>query len=142
MSTGLIPPTSALSRPYWDAARRGELHLQRCAACGERPFPPRTHCPQCGSGSLEWSAMSGRATVYTFTVARRPPHPVFASRCPFVVAVLELEEGPRMISNVIDVDPDAMHVGMAVEVAFDPLDDSHVMLPVFRPADARARLAT
>ena len=139
MSAGLIPPSSPLTRPYWDAARQGELHVQRCAACGERPFPPRAHCPRCGGGTLEWAAMSGRATVYTFTVARRPPHPVFAPRCPLVVAVIELEEGPRLISNVIDVDPASMYVGMPVLVVFERIDDSDIMLPVFRPADAGAR---
>jgi len=134
MSARPIPPMTELSRPYWDAARKGELVVQQCIACDHRPFPPRAHCPECGSSELVWRSVSGRATVYSFTVAQRPPHPVFAEQCPLVVAVVELEEGPRMISNIVDCNPDQLGVGMAVQVTFEPIDDSDVVLPVFSPA--------
>ena len=133
MSARLIPPSSELTQPYWDAARRGELLVQQCGECDQRPFPPRAHCPDCGSVDLQWRPVSGRGTVYTFTIARRPPHPVFADHCPMAIAVVELEEGPRMISNILGCDPAAVEIGMAVEVSFEELDDSDVALPVFVP---------
>ncbi len=133
MSARLIPPSTALSEPFWAAARRHELAIQQCADCGGRPFPPRTHCPECSSADLQWRTVSGRGTVYSFTIAYRPPHPVFADQCPLAIAVIELEEGPRMISNVIDRDPNDVTIGMAVQVAFEQIDDSNVALPVFTP---------
>ena len=134
MSARLIPPTSEMTQPYWDAARRDELVVQQCADCDLRPFPPRAHCPQCGSAQLEWRKMSGRGTVYTYTIAHRPPHPVFTAQSPVAIAVVELEEGPRMISNIVGCDPAGIAVGMAVEVSFEAIDDSDVVLPVFAPA--------
>lgn len=134
MSARLLPPVSDLTRPYWDAARREELVVQRCGRCEHRPFPPRTHCPECGSGDLEWADVAGTGTVYTFTVAHRPPHGVFADAAPMVIAVVELTEGPRMVSNIVKCDPADVRVGMAVTVAFEAVDDSDVVLPVFTPA--------
>jgi len=112
MSVRPIPPTSALTQPYWDAARRGEMVVQRCESCGDRPFPPRATCPSCGASSLSWSPVSGRATVYSYTIAHRPPHPAFAAQHPPVVAV-----------------------GMAVEAARKPIDDTDMVLPVFTPTN-------
>jgi uncharacterized OB-fold protein len=129
----MIPPISELTQPYWDAARKGELVLQHCPDCDQRSFPPRAHCPHCGSAKLEWRKVSGRGTVYTFTVAHRPPHPVFADQCPLAIAVVELEEGPRMISNVVGCDPADVEIGMAVQVSFEQIEDSDVALPVFSP---------
>lgn len=134
MSARPTPPVSALTQPYWDAARRQELVVQHCSTCDNRPFPPRAHCPACGSAELSWRAVSGRGTIYSYTVAHRPPHPVFAGQCPLTVAIVELEEGPRMISNIVGCDPDRIEVGMTVQVAFEPIDDSDVLLPVFAPA--------
>ena len=134
MSTRLIPPTTELTAPYWEAAAQGTLVIQSCCSCGIRPFPPRAHCPACGSSELIWAPVSGKGSVYTFTVAHRPPHPVFAGQCPLVVAVVELEEGPRLMTNVIGCDPAEVSVGMAVRVDFDPIDDSDLVLPVFRPS--------
>ena len=136
MSTRLIPPTSELTQPYWDAARQGELVVQHCGDCDSRSFPPRAHCPQCGSAELEWRKVSGRGTVYTFTIAHRPPHRVFSDQCPLAIAVVELEEGPRMISNIVGCDPADVEVGMAVQVAFEEIEDSDVALPVFSPLTA------
>ena len=134
MSARLIPPVSELTQPYWDAARRGELVVQRCASCDRWSFPPRANCPGCGSADLSWRPVSGKGTVYSYTVAHRPPHPVFFDQCPLTVAIVALEEGPRLISNITGCDPNQMEVGMAVEVAFEQIDDSDVMLPVFSPA--------
>jgi len=134
MSARPIPPSSALTEPYWDAARRGELAVQRCEGCGARPFPPRARCPGCGAGSLSWTPVSGRGTVHSYTVAHRAPHPVFAEQLPLVVAIVELEEGPRMFTNIIGCDPADVRVGMPVEARFEPIDDTDRALPVFTPA--------
>ncbi|MGF1599120.1 MAG: Zn-ribbon domain-containing OB-fold protein [Acidimicrobiales bacterium] len=134
MSARPVPPVSTLTRPYWDAVRQQQLVLQECDACQQRLFPPKTHCPACGSGALSWRPVSGTGTIYSFTIARRPPHPVFAEQCPLAIAIVELDEGPRMITNIVECAPDRIEVGMAVQVAFEPIDDTDVMLPVFRPS--------
>ncbi len=133
MSARPIPPASALTQPYWDAARRGQMAVQRCERCGNRPFPPRANCPGCGGHSLSWSPVSGRATVYSYTVAHRPPHPAFAAQLPLVVAIVELEEGPRMFTNIVGCDAADVEVGMAVEATFEPIDETDMVLPVFTP---------
>ncbi|MGB5759019.1 MAG: Zn-ribbon domain-containing OB-fold protein [Acidimicrobiales bacterium] len=138
MSARLLPPVSDLTLPYWDAARNEQLVVQFCRRCEHRPFPPRTHCPACGAGDLDWRTVSGTGIVHTFTVAHRPPHPVFADLCPLVIAIVELTEGPRLLSNVVNCDPADVHVGMALSVTFEAVDDSDVRLPVFTPATADA----
>ncbi len=134
MSARPIPPTSELTAPYWEAARRGELVVQRCDACEARPFPPRARCPRCGAASLAWAPVSGRGRVHSYTVAHRAPHPVFAAQLPLVIAIVELEEGPRLFTNVVGCDPADVAVGMKVAVGFEPIDDSEMVLPVFTPA--------
>lgn len=136
MSARILPPMSDLTRPYWDAARNEQLIVQFCDRCEHRPFPPRTHCPECGAGDLAWRPVAGTGTVYTFTVAHRPSHPVFAEQLPMVIAVVELTESPRLFSNVVDCDPADVHVGMALTVRFEAADDSDILLPVFAPAEA------
>ncbi len=133
MSARLIPASTKLTQPYWDATRRGELVIQFCQACSQSTFPPRAHCPDCGSSKLQWRQVSGKGTIYSYTIAHRPPHPVFADQCPMAIAVVELEEGPRMMSNIVDVELENVTVGMEVQVAFESIDDSDVMLPVFSP---------
>ncbi|MBC8188716.1 MAG: Zn-ribbon domain-containing OB-fold protein [Proteobacteria bacterium] len=135
MSARPIPPTSALTQPYWDAAGRGQMTVQRCEQCEHRPFPPRATCPSCGGSSLSWSPVSGRAKVYSYTVAYRAPHPVFAAQLPLVVAIVELEEGPRMVTNIVGCDPADVEVGMAVEFTPEPIDDTDMVLPVFSPTN-------
>jgi uncharacterized protein len=133
LSARLIPPASDLTQPYWDAARRRELVIQRCDSCDHWLFPPRAHCPVCGSDRLVWRPVSGRGSVYSFTVAHRPPHPVFAEQCPLTIAIVELEEGPRMLTNITGCEPGQVEVGMKVAVAFESIDDSDILLPVFTP---------
>lgn len=132
MSARLIPPVSELARPFWEAARQHRLVIQHCAGSGKHVFPPRAHSPW-GGGPLTWSEVSGRGSVYTYTIAHRPPHPVFAELCPLVVAIVELEEGPRMMTNLINCDPADLRVGMPVRVAFEAIEDSDISLPVFEP---------
>jgi len=127
-----LPAPSPLTQPFWDAARRHELWVQRCRACDTHLFYPRYLCTTCGSDDLAWVEASGRGTVFTYTVARRPTHPAFADLVPYVIAVVELEEGPKLTTNIVDIDPDDVTIGMAVRVTFADGDD--VTLVHFRPA--------
>jgi uncharacterized OB-fold protein len=120
---------------YWDGARRGELLLQRCDDCSKTYFPPRPFCPACGSRKVGIVKASGKATLYSYVIAHRAA-PGFTA--PYAIAVVELTEGPRMMTNIIDCPqtPEALELDMALEVAFEKLDDA-ITLPVFRPAKAK-----
>ena len=128
-----LPQPGPVSQPFWEAARRHELVLQRCSGCEAHVFYPRYNCPHCGSQDLEWVTAPGRGTVYSYTVARRPTHPAFADRVPYVIAIVELEEGPRMTTNIVDCDPDSVHIDMPVAVTFEDISDE-ISLVMFRPA--------
>ncbi len=127
-----LPEPSPLSRPFWEAARRHELMIQRCSACGVHVFYPRYNCPRCGSPDLQWVKASGRGKVYTYTVARRPTHPAFAERVPYVIAIVELQEGPRMTTNIVGCDADSVRIDMEVEATFEDVSDE-ISLVMFRP---------
>ncbi len=126
-----IPQPTSLSRPYWDACKRGELTYPRCADCGLVFFPPESACIGCQSARLEWQQSSGRGTVYSFTVLHRPPSEGFP--VPSVLAIVDLDEGYSMFSGVVDCAPSAVRIGMDVEVTFEPLTDD-ISLPMFRPS--------
>jgi uncharacterized OB-fold protein len=128
-----LPHPTPVSRPFWDAAREHRLSLQRCAACGRHVYYPRTLCPHCGDSDLAWTDVSGRGTVYSYTIARRATARPFEPDVPYVIAIVELEEGPHMTTNIVGCDPDAVHIGMPVEAAFDDVTDE-VTLVTFRPA--------
>jgi uncharacterized OB-fold protein len=132
----LVPPANPLTAPYWEAARRHEFVLQFCPHCERYVFYPRPNCPYCAGSRLEWRPASGEGSVHTFTVARRPTHPAFAGREPLVIALVELAEGPRLTTNLVDVEPDAVRIGMAVHVTFHDVSET-VTLPVFAPATTR-----
>ena len=118
--------------PFWEAAARGELLYQECPTCGHRQFYPRALCTACGADP-EWAEASGRGTVHTFTVVRQYGTPPFKDELPYVVAVIELDEGVRMIGNVTDCAVDAVRVGMAVE-AYAVEFELGLALPFWRPA--------
>lgn len=128
-----LPRPTPVSRPFWDAAREHRLSLQRCAACGRHCYYPRALCPHCGGSDLAWTDVSGRGTVYSYTIARRATARAFEPDVPYVIAIVELAEGPRMTTNIVGCDPDAVHIGMPVEAAFDDVTDE-VTLVTFRPA--------
>jgi uncharacterized OB-fold protein len=128
-----LPEITAATQPYWDAAKRRQLVIQRCARCGAYRFPPELACAACGSRDASWTPVSGRATLYSWTVAHPPLLPYFAERAPWPVAVVELEEGPRLITNLCGIGIDEYAVGMALEVDFEVVDDV-TTLPVFRRA--------
>lgn len=129
-----LPRPTSLSRPHWDGCKEGVLRVQRCRACGQFVFIPQPICTRCQADALEWVASSGRGTVYSHTVVHRPPRPVFPA--PYVVAIIELEEGWHMLSNVVDCRPEDVHVGLPVEVTFRPMSDA-ISLPYFRPRTPR-----
>ena len=127
-----LPVPSAESRPFWDAVRQHELKLQRCEACRAFWFPPSNICPECLSDRWAWTPVSGRGTVFSFVVMRRVYHPGFKDDVPYNATLVALEEGPRLMSNVVDCSNDEIQVGMPVEVVFDDVTDG-VTLPKFRP---------
>jgi uncharacterized OB-fold protein len=132
--TGPIPVPTPETRPFWDAAGRHELALQRCRSCGAHLFYPRVACPHCLGGDLEWRRASGRGTLHTFTVVHRGQRG-FPLGPPYVIAIVELAEGPRLMTNLvgIDADPATVRIGMPVEVVFEDVAPG-LALPRFRPA--------
>jgi uncharacterized OB-fold protein len=121
------------TQPYWDAAKEKRLILQRCLDCGKPQFYPRGVCSHCLGSQLEWIDSSGRGKVHTFTVSYRAPHPGFADDLPFVIAIIELEEGVRMMSNIVGCDPKTVRIDMPVKVVFEQLTPD-IVLPKFAPA--------
>jgi uncharacterized protein len=120
-------------REFFEAVARGELAVQRCSACGLLRHYPRPHCPSCLSPEWTWQACSGKGTVYTFTVIRQNGNPRFRERLPYVVAVVELDEGVRMLTNVVGCDVDEVRVGMPVAAVFEQDPDGRTV-PRFTPA--------
>lgn len=125
-----VPVITPETAPYWNGAREGKLLLQRCLDCGALRFYPRRACPGCWSERAEWIEARGRGRVASFTVIHRPPAPAFAARVPYVVALVDLDEGPRMMTNIVGDDALDVAIDDAVEVAFEPRGD--VALPQFR----------
>ena len=130
-----IPVPSIESQPYWDGLRERKLVMPRCDACETYWFPPSLLCPRCSSKSWSWSPVSGRGRIFSFVVYHRVYHPGFADEVPYAVAVIELDEGPRMISNVIGIAPAELACDMRVEVAYQPITDQ-ITLPKFKPIGA------
>jgi len=114
-----LPVANPDSAPYWQGAREDRLLIRKCRGCGALHFMPRHLCPHCWSEDLEWIDASGRGTVHSFTVIRRAPMESFAGRVPYVVALVDLEEGPRMMSNIVGDDALETRIGDAVRVCFE-----------------------
>jgi uncharacterized OB-fold protein len=131
------PPQSDEARPFWDATRDRTLLLQWCVECEQVVFYPRVVCPHCLGNRLEWRPAKGTGQVYAVTVEHRPQDPRFASRAPYAVALVELDEGARLMTNIVDCDPNAVVVGMRVVVTWEPLSDGR-HLPIFVPATQTA----
>ncbi|HJN20974.1 MAG: Zn-ribbon domain-containing OB-fold protein [Alphaproteobacteria bacterium] len=127
----VIPEPTPETQHYWDGARQGELRLQKCDSCHSIYFPPRPFCPECGSCEVSVVTATGRATLYSYVI-NHLPSPGFES--PFAIAVVELEEGPRLMSNIVDCEqtPEALQLDMPLEVTFQKLSDG-ITLPQFRP---------
>lgn len=134
MSGLVLPVVDEVNRPFWDGCREGVLRLQRCGGCGRLRYPISTVCSVCTSRAVEWEAVSGAGTVYSFGVFRHAYNDAWRGRVPYVVALVELAEGPTMISNVVGVAPEAVRVGQAVSVVFDAVTPE-VSVPHFRPVE-------
>ena len=131
-----LPTPDRETQPFWDACRERRFLLRHCNACGRDHYYPRPFCPTCWSDDVSWRDASGRATLYTYSVVRQNDLPPFPERVPYVAAIVELAEGPRVMTNVEGVDHDDLAIGMELEVDFRAVTDD-VTIPVFRPAGAR-----
>ncbi len=127
------PVVTPETKPYWDAAAREELHLQRCNACGMHYFYPRPFCPHCSSDDVAWTRVSGRGTLHSYVINHRPV-PGWEQDVPYAIAVVELEEGPRLAANIVGIPntPEHLVLDMPLEVCFE--EQSGVNVPKFRPA--------
>jgi uncharacterized protein len=128
-----LTPSSDALVPYHDGLARGELRVTRCTACGQAQFPPRAVCPACSAvGSAEWFTTTGRGRVWSYVVFHKAYLPEPAPQPPYEVAVVQLDEGPKLISNVVSADGAGIQVGMAVEAVFDQQNGTAVVK--FRPS--------
>ena len=129
-----LPVSQPESDYYWQSAKDGKLVLQKCSDCREAQFFPRVFCTHCGSRAVEWVEASGRATLFTFAIVHQAPHPGFAGDVPYVTAIVELEEGAKMPTQIVGVtpEPESLRIGMPLEVVFDAVTED-VTLPKFRP---------
>lgn len=127
-----LPRPSEDSAPFWDAAARGELCMQQCGDCGHIRFPPALLCARCLSERCEWVRLSGRGTVYSWIIVHQSQHPAFNADVPYNVAIVELEEGPRLHTNIIGCDQAVIAIGMPVEVAFVKVSGDMALVK-FRP---------
>lgn len=128
-----IPDPTPETQPYWDYCKQRELRIQQCRDCGARFFYPRGQCPECLSPDTDWIKASGRGTIYSYSIVRRPPGPAFQPDVPYVVALIDLEEGVRMMSNVEGSPVEAVKIGLPVEVFFEDVSET-IALPKFRLA--------
>lgn len=127
-----LPRPDALTERFWASVGHSAMEIQRCDDCSQYVFYPRAHCPHCASRSLQWKAVSGRGTLYSFTIVHRAGPP-FKADLPFVVAIVELEEGCRMLTNLIGVPPDPARIRIGMSVAIDYAAAAEMALPKFRP---------
>ena len=132
MPAKAAPVPTPETQPYWDGCAAGELRIQRCLDCGKPYFYPRPLCPSCGSGRVEWFTASGQATLYSYVINHRPATG-FEDDVPYAIAVVELAEGPRMMTSIrgVPATPEALVLDMPLRVAFEQRGD--FWLPVFTP---------
>jgi uncharacterized OB-fold protein len=127
------PVPNADTRPFWEACNREELIYQYCRSCGQAQFYPRAICAGCGGAALEWRTSRGLGTIYTFTINFRPPDVSFAAEIPYVIALVDLDEGFRMMLNVRGCPPEAVRIGMRVKVIFESRGEQKI--PQAAPED-------
>lgn len=132
MSGKLIPEPNEVTQLYWEGTAEGELRVKHCPSCEALFRFNHAWCPECGNAELDWRKTSGRGVVTNFTIIHVPPYEAYADEVPYVLALIELEEGVRVMMNVIDCDPASVHIGMKVALTFETRGD--VQLPQFRPA--------
>lgn len=131
MTMRLAPSMSPDTQFFWDGAKQHQLLIQRCTGCGVLRHPPRPMCPHCQSLGWDTVQASGRGRVFSFVMPHHPPYPWF--EYPYIVVLVELEEGTRLVSNLVGTAPDAVTIGMPVEVCFEEFDGG-LVLPLFMPS--------
>ena len=127
-----LPHISPLTQPFWEAARAGRLEVQRCGSCGKLRLPPANVCDACLSGDVAWAAVSGRGTVWSMCEFHRPYFKGFADELPYNVTLVELDEGPRLYTNLVGIAYRNIEIGLRVEAVFEPVTDE-ITIVKFRP---------
>lgn len=125
-----LPLPTDITAPYWQAAKKERLTIQHCKQCQRWQFYPRAFCAHCASEDLVWQETSGLGRIYTFTINRRAPNVFMKSRLPYAVAIIALDEGPRMMANIVNSDLEAIFIGARVQVCFEHVSDE-IALPQF-----------
>ena len=128
-----LPAPDFDSQPFWDGCREGRFRIRYCNACARSHFYPRPFCPKCWSDDVEWRDAAGTGILYTYSIVRQNDLPPFHERVPYVAAIVELDEGPRVMTNIEGCELDALEVGMRVRADYKVIADD-VTIPVFRPA--------
>ena len=127
-----VPENIELTKPFWEAAKRHELMMQRCKKCAEWIFYPREQCPNCFSQDMEFQKVSGRGRVYAYTTVYQPAHPAFNDEAPYVFAIVQLDEGVRVATNIVGVPHEQVKVDMAVEAAYEDVSPEWTLVK-FKP---------
>ncbi|HEX3705867.1 MAG TPA: Zn-ribbon domain-containing OB-fold protein [Mycobacteriales bacterium] len=127
-----LPTIEAETAPFWQAAAEGRFLIRRCSDCGRAHHYPRPFCPFCWSANVPWQDASGRATLYTYSTVYLNDLPPFDEQLPYVAAVVDLEEGPRVMTRIVNATAEELSIGMPLEVTFQPLNDD-IVAPYFRP---------
>ncbi len=130
-----LPQPTAETAAYWEGCRKHQLLIQRCTQCGHYQFYPRFVCTACMSDGIDWVQASGHGRVLSFTVIHRAVSAAYKAEVPYVLALIELDEGPTMMSNVVEIDAESVAIGLPVEVVFEEWSDE-ITIPKFRPANA------
>jgi uncharacterized protein len=128
-----LPQPTALSTPFWEGARKNQIRVQKCQTCGHSQHPPRPLCGECWSDDLQWIACGGKGSVFSYTVCHWPTIASFKGDAPYIIAIVELPEGVRLTTNIVDCPPDRIKIGLDVQVVFEKATDD-VTLIKFRPA--------
>lgn len=130
-----VPRPTAWSKPYWDAAREERLIIQRCNACSTKIMNPKQYCPNCLSDDLGWSESAGRGTVYSYSIQKRSAASPFVGKVPYVVAIVRLDDGVQLLTNIVGERALSVQCGDPVRVAFEPIAGADITLPVFELVD-------
>ena len=133
---GPVPLPTLDDQEFWEGCNREELVIQQCSDCGELRHLPRPMCPECHSMNYQWPVMSGKGVVHSFTVIHNPAHPALRDQVPYNVVLVELDEGPRVVSNIVGIPNEDIQVGMRVLVFFAEVEPG-LKLPKFKRADER-----
>ncbi len=126
MTTKPVPRANADTRPFWEGCNEGRLLYQRCGSCGTAQFYPRALCARCGASKLDWAEAEPRGTVHSFTVVHRAPSAAFKEDVPYVLALVDLADGFRMMLNVVGCAPEAVRIGLAVRIVFEDRDGQKI----------------